>query len=392
MKKLTTGKKQMILRKLTKIVVLFVFAGITAGCEYFEYSDPFPDSYYDDNFIAAIGFDQFTGYDTTLPPPDPETGDPVYVTGSWDFAYRYTDWDQFNYLRFDLAGPAAVASDYSSVPEGLSADEPVYRLEVVNLVTGGHFESGQTGTWGGSGTAVPDSFSRITGTGSMRLDAQSAQDILFTPATLTGFSSRAAVAYAVFFRFSQTDPFVVNTGSDDLALDPDSVPRLSSGLFSPAADGDTVRFQFEPESIGLSFSALYVDDFTMAKSGGMALRLRLRPSETTHRLEPGTWEFRVWVHADPSADADGSAGPYPLDSLSVNMGPVGESTLAADSNIYSAAESTGWTRVSAILSSQALQYPRDYGEADEPVLDLIISFEDVNPGSILLAAPELRFR
>ena len=175
-----------------------------------------------------------------------------------------------------------------------------------------------------------------------------------------------------------------------LALDFNS--GLASGLFSPAADGDNCRFQFEPESVGLSFSALYVDDFTMAKSGGMTLRLRLRPSETTHRLEPGTWEFRVWVHADPSADADGSAGPYPLDSLSVNMGPVGESTLAADSNIYSAAESTGWTRVSAILSSQALQYPRDYGEADEPVLDLIISCEDVNPGSILLAAPELRFR
>jgi len=390
MKKLTTGKKQMILRKLTKIAVLFVFAGITAGCEIFEYSDPFPDSYYSDNFIQDVGFDLFSGYDTALPAPDPETGETVYVTGSWDFAYRYTDWDQFDYMRFDLAGPAAVASDYSSVPEGLSADEPVYRLEVVNLVTGGHFESGQTGTWGGSGTAVHDPFLRITGTGSMRLDAESAQDVLFTPATLTGFSSRAAVAYAVFFRFSQTDPFVVNAGSDSLALDFNS--GLASGLFSPAADGDNCRFQFEPESIGLSFSALYVDDFTMAKSGGMTLRLRLRPSETTHRLEPGTWEFRVWVHADPSADADGSAGPYPLDSLSVNMGPVGESTLAADSNIYSAAESTGWTRVSAILSSQALQYPRDYGEADEPVLDLIISCEDVNPGSILLAAPELRFR
>jgi len=383
MKKLTTGKKQMILRKLTKIAVLFVFAGITTGCEYFEYSDPFPDSYYTDNFIADVGFNVFLGHEMTIPAPDPETG-------SWDFAYRYTDWDQFDYMRFDLAGPTAVASDFSSVPEGLSADAPVYRLEVVNLVSGGHFEFGQTGTWAGSGTAVHDSVPRITGTGSMRLDAFSEQDVLFTPATLSGFSSRAAVAYAVFFRFSSGDPFVVNAGSDSLALDFNS--GLASGLFSPAADGDNCRFQFEPESIGLSFSALYVDDFTMAKSGGMTLRLRLRPSETTHRLEPGTWEFRVWVHADPSADADGSAGPYPLDSLSVNMGPVGESTLAADSNIYSAAESTGWTRVSAILSSQALQYPRDYGEADEPVLDLIISCEDVNPGSILLAAPELRFR
>jgi len=392
MKKLTTGKKQMILRKLTKIAVLFVFVGITAGCEYFEYSDPFPDSYYTDNFIRDVGFDLFAGYETALPAPDPETGAPVHVTGSWDFAYRYTDWDQFNYMRFDRANPTAVASDYSSVPEGLAADAPVYRLEVVNLVSGGHFESGVTGTWSGSGTAVHDSFSRITGTGSMRLDAESAQDILFTPVTLSGFLSRAAVAYAVFFRFSQTDPFVVNTGSDDLALDPDSVPRLASGLFSPAADGDNCRFQFEPESIGLSFSALYVDDFTMAKSGGMALRLRLRPSETTHRLEPGTWEFRVWVCPDPTAVDDGSTGPYPLKSLLVTMGEVGASTLAVDSNKYTATGSTGWTRVSAILSGQALQYPRDYGEADEPVLDLIISFEDVNPGSILLAAPELRFR
>src|SRR5690606_8216818 len=123
-------------------------------------------------------------------------------------------------------------------------------------------------------------------------------------------SSRSALAYAVFFRFSSGDPFVVNAGSDDLALDPDSEPGLASGLFSPAANGANVQFQFEPESVGLSFSALYVDDFTMAKSGGMALRLRLRPSETTNRLEPGTWEFRVWVHTDPDADMIGSTGPY----------------------------------------------------------------------------------
>ena len=110
MKKLTTGKRQMILRKLTKIAVLFVFAGITTGCEYFEYSDPFPDSYYTDNFIADVGFNVFLGHEMTIPAPDPETG-------SWDFAYRYTDWDQFDYMRFDLAGPTAVASDFSSVPK-----------------------------------------------------------------------------------------------------------------------------------------------------------------------------------------------------------------------------------------------------------------------------------
>jgi len=390
MKNTTSDNKIPILQKLTAIVVLCFFVCIIAGCEIFEYNDPFPDSYYSDNFIAAIGFDVFCGADPGIPDPDPESGEAVYETGFWDFAYRYTDWDQFDYIRFDRASSSAIASDFSSVPAGLGAESPVYRLEVVNLVTGGHFEAGQTGTWSGSGTVSHDSFSRISGNGSMRLDAESDQEVVFTPATLTGFSSRASVAYSIFFRFRQAYPFTINAGRDYLTPDP-TTGRVT-GLFSPAANGDNVTFQFEPESVGLSFAELYVDDFTLARSDGMALRLRLCPSETTHRLEPGTWEFSVWVHPDPESAEDGNAGPYPLKGLLVTMGEVGESTLAVDSTKYAAEENSGWTRASAKLSSQALQFPRSWGEADEPVLDLIISFEDVNPGSILLAAPELRFR
>ena len=165
MKKLTTGKRQMILRKLTKIAVLFVFAGITAGCEIFEYSDPFPDSYYSDNFIHDVGFDLFSVYDTALPAPDPETGETVYVTGSWDFAYRYTDWDQFDYMRFDRANPTAVRRIFLC-PEGLAADARYTAWKWSILFPAG-ISIRTTGTWDGSGTAVHVLFP-ITGTGSMR--------------------------------------------------------------------------------------------------------------------------------------------------------------------------------------------------------------------------------
>lgn len=164
----------------------------------------------------------------------------------------------------------------------------------------------------------------------------------------------------------------------------------ASGQFNPPVDGAAPGFTYTPVSASDSFTDLYVDDFTMARKGGMTLRLRLRPNETVLPLESGTYEFSVWVHTDPSSDVAGDTGPYPLSAFKITMKAVRNAVLAVKSGSY--APAAGWQRVSAVLSGQALQYPREDATTNEPVLDLVLEFENIRPGSVLLAAPELRFK
>lgn len=370
---------------IQKASLLFALAGFLVfgtGCDVLESGDPFPATYYLTNFIGDIGFDNFEGDNPVVPAPDPETG-------SWDMSYRYTDWDTAAYIGFERATPTAIAYDYSAVPVSLDPDAPVYRLEVANLVNGGHFEAGSTGAWvlNGSGGIFHDNTSQLTGTGSMRLDADSDGEITFEP-VIAGFTTRAALSYSVFFRYTCLDYFNVRLEENLMALN-DTTGR-ASGQFLPSSDGALPGFAFTPVSATSSFTNLYVDDFLMTRSGGMTLRLRLRPNETVLPLESGTYEFSVWVHTDPSSDVAGDTGPYPISAFTISMKAVGNAVLAVNSGSY--APSAGWQRVSAVLSGQALQYPREDATTNEPVLDLVLEFENSRPGSVLLAAPELRFK
>lgn len=376
-----------LIQKAPLLLALAVFLVIGTACAFFESENPFPDSYYSTNFIETLGFDLYEGDNPAVPGIDPETGLQIYVTGSWDMSYRYTDWDTAAYIGFERATPTAIASDYSAVPVSLDPDAPVYRLEVANLVAGGHFESGISGTWGGTGGSAHDNTSRLTGTGSMRLDADSDGEITFTP-VIAGFTTRAALSYSVFFRYASLDYFNARLEENLMALN-DTTGR-ASGQFLPSSDGALPGFAFTPVSATSSFTNLYVDDFLMTRSGGMTLRLRLRPNETVLPLESGTYEFSVWVHTDPSSDVAGDTGPYPLSAFTISMKAVGNAVLAVNSGSY--APSAGWQRVSAVLSGQALQYPREDATTNEPVLDLVLEFENIRPGSVLLAAPELRFK
>lgn len=371
-----------LIQKAPLLLVLVAVCVLGTGCDAFESGDPFPATYYLTNFIGDVGFDLFEGDNPVVPTPDP-------VTGSWDMSYRYTDWDTAAYIGFDRATPTAIASDYSAVPLSLDPDAPVYRLEVANLVAGGHFEAGSTGFWAltGSGGINHDSTSRLTGTGSMRLDADSDGEITFEP-VIAGFTTRAALSYSVFFRFACLDYFNVRLEENLMALNTTAGRAL--GQFNPPVDGAAPGFTFTPVSASDSFTNLYVDDFTMARSGGMTLRLRLRPNETVLPLESGTYEFSVWVHTDPTSDVAGNTGPYPLSTFAISMKAVGNAVLAVKSGTY--APAAGWQRVSAVLSGQALQYPREDALTNEPVLDLVLEFENIRPGSVLLAAPELRFK
>ena len=369
-----------------------VFSILLSSCDYLSYNNPFPDSYFSTNFISSLGFSNFSGIALPIPAPDPVTGDTLYVTGSWDFAYRYIDWDGFAYMTLNAITSSgqetAGATDYGSLPAGLAAESKVYRLELVNLITGGGFEEGISGDWSGGGSHAHDSSSKVSGTGSMKLGADSGTKVFYKPQMVSGFSSRSSLLYPVAFRFASDEEFSTKVGDENLNANKEK--GLATGIFTPSTDAQAVSFSFEPESTGTYFSVLYVDDFTMTRDSGMSLRLQLKPSETTIPLEQGTYEFSVWVHRDPTATVDGSSGSYPLESLTVTMKAAGKATLAAKATTYTSSE--GWTKVSATLSGEALQYSREEKLNDTAVLNLVIDLENAKPGSILLAAPELRFK
>lgn len=190
------------------VLPLGIFVGLAfllSSCDYLSYNNPFPDSYYSTNFISALGFNEFSGTDTTVPPPDPEAGETVYVTASWDYGYRYIDWDGFEYMTFTAVTTpgqeTAGAAVYGTLPAGLASDAPVYRLELVNLITDGAFETGSSGSWSGTGSYSYDSFSRVSGSGSMKVSAESGQSVFYVPQMISGFGSRASLNYSVAFLF-----------------------------------------------------------------------------------------------------------------------------------------------------------------------------------------------
>ena len=142
---------------LTLAALLFA-----ASCDLFTYKRPFPDAYYENNFIANIDFDENVCADgpatvwvnpAAIPPdaiyPDLD-GKPVPVTGRWDLAYRYDEgWEGFNYIT--VLDTAQTASAYGGAT-GLVPNAPVYRVEVANLVQGGNFELNAGARFSGTGS------------------------------------------------------------------------------------------------------------------------------------------------------------------------------------------------------------------------------------------------
>jgi len=373
-------------------LVSSVCIGIFSSCDFFSSDNPFPDEYYTANFIASIGFNQFAGA---------ESASSQVIQARWDLAYRYLSWNGYSYITLTPVSQAgyetAGGSQYQEpLPADLPSDAPVYQLELVNLLSGGAMEAGLTGTWTDSGDATHsyDSFSQVTGGGSVRLSS-SGGSITYVPVFRTGFSPAQDSVYSIFFRFppsASAAEFAVYPNAATVYLGSDSIKGSVSGQYSPAVTGESLSLQFTPLEAGTSFGPVFVDDFMLARNEGAILRLRLGRLDTAPQMEGGVYTFSVWVRTDPLASATGSPTSYPLDTLIVTMRPVGTGSLASSSARYTYnADNPGWQRLSASLSGKSLQYTLTKEEPNEAILDLVISLENSLPGSIFLAYPALQF-
>jgi len=355
---------------------------VLSGCSLFESKQLYGDDYYTANFIAGMPFSDFVGAASGADPANP-------ATGQWDLSYRYLDWDGYNYITLKDSGK--VVSDFEAA-DGLDSSAPVYRLEVVNLLDGGNFESSaETWTLTGAATAAYwTSTTPLFGTGCAKLDVPAHGSVTYFTTARTGFSGfKATDSYNLFFRYTtKTDKASVkiDNAANILTLNPTGEGVKGVARYT-ITNGYTraPKIAFSPIDDTSILSEFYVDNFRVGRSGNMELRLYLTIAETTPSLESGTYSFSVWVYSDPLATTVQS--PYPIDAFVVKMvSCAGTVNLSTTSVTYAAA--SGWQKLTATLEPGALAFTE--GTLD-PVLGLVLDFNQTRPGSVLLAQPELRF-
>ncbi len=365
-------------KTVARVAVLASAVILLAGCSLFQSKQLYDDVYYTANFIEGIQFDRFVGADN----PAPST----YVTGQWDLSYRYLDWDGYDYINLTNSGNTA--ADFGT-GDGLASSAPVYRLEVVNLIDGGNFETGVE-NWTGTGTTAHwTSTVPLFGTGCAKVDLAPLQSQTYSSMALAGFSGfTSAATYNLFFRYLlKTDTAsVLVDGDSAITLEPtgEGVKGYAKYTLNNGSTGAPV-FTFKPIDEKSILSELYVDNFRVGRSGNMELRLYLAISDSTPALESGTYSFSVWVCTDPLATTVQT--PYPVDAFVVKMAAcAGTINLSTTSATYAAAD--GWQKLTATLKPGALAFVED---SLDPVLSLVLDFNQTRPGSVLLAQPELRF-
>ncbi len=409
MKKIQTGPLNFRLF-LVFSAVLTVCGLFVSGCDLFTYKRPFADAYYNNNFIAAIGFDQFVGDDPTIPPipvPDPVTGitPSVAVTGQWDFGYRYSNWDGTNYMTLsptNLPGdPGLTAAAFSSVPAGLDSDAPVYRLELVNLIAGGDFEGTPALAEWTKDATINSSFGLLPNSAAGGIHNQSLQITLASKTSYVLFTIPNSVhtleqakGYQLDFKWNTTE-----LGPTGRVLVKEASPLIESGTsvtFKPGTKIATSIFTVKDTNV-LQFAAdtplsLVVDDITVKKIIPAQLRLLLTVPETNPTLESLLYRFSFWVCEDPSVGANTS--PYYLNQLRADMQPVsGNSTMATTPSPYEYLingdpATYGWQKMTVDINNGNLQFIDKTGT--KPVMELMIDLEGSIPGRILIAQPELR--
>lgn len=384
-----------LLAKPVPLGILIVIFFLTS-CELFTYKRIFPDSYYEDNFIAAIGFDKLTSHGAPLP-----SGSEPPI-GVWDFAYRYQNWDGIDYLSLETTGQ--LASDYSppaGPPAGLNPSAPVYRLELKNLIQNGDFESG-LGTWAAvTAEGDPSTASLITSGAingdSISLDIKPYSLIRYSivPST-TGTPSESMLVevtnYEVNFRWQassapsgENNQVRINDNSSPFSFNTNTLYARSTFVAKV-----TNELVFEVPNIGWTS---VIDDVSIKKVGGLELRLLLRQSDTSPELKDLLYRFSVWVRSDP--DVDVHKAPYHLDVLDVDMrateglSSVSTSPRSAYKNTAAPGgiSSNAWKKVETEVRSGNLMFPDG---SDRYVLTLVIKLDAALPGTILIAQPELR--
>lgn len=393
-------------RRTLFLSFLACFAAVVpllSSCDLFAYKRIFPDPYYDDNFIAHIGFDQAIASDAQIPDADPLLNEIVPPSAMWDFAWRYAnDYASgeipYPYMTLTLVADAgyetAGSAGFSSpLPLGLDSSSPVFRLEVENLVSDGDFEGidppNRPSRWASNllltAVGVFEGSGSINGK-SLQIDMKSQDDYATYTIKMPEGAALENAGYDLLFKWASDNP--INDKSGTYTVN-NSVINFSN------KDSEKVNFvSMTGNVLNLSnktISNIIIDDIMLKRAlSRPELRLRLSPRETEPRLMNMLYRFSVWVCADPLVVPVRS--PYHLSGFILNINQlqttqIDSMTIATGVYTYNPSAS-GWRKIEAYVSAGGNpQFPED---SLTPVIDLVVSLADSLPGRVLLAQPELR--
>lgn len=391
-----------------------ILSALLASC---NVPDPFSLNQQDPgfNWIADYGFDALGGTGTT----------------GWAMAYAGDSGDDFDYMSLEDTGQSV-----GDGTTGLSPSEAVYRLSIRNL-----FPNGSLDDDGSSWAEAPGSVNARWAPGSVTAITDPAVAIL------DATDPRSIHGQSLWFNRESSSQYLGLLLSGCLFNSPDSTTGPAAGslyqirfLFRPDGDGTltlshafgsappplgNARFPFIPsdgdislsscafEDTSLPYSLFFgsdgtqrasLDDIRVARLG-MDLSLSLALTNAAGRERdpeggfiPGLYSFRVWVKDDPEAgelltEGLSATGLSRARAVTLEFRAEGASE-GGGSQLFTrpAGGWTAWTPLELELSTMTLD-----PVSTDPVFSLRICPADrfgsdsLEPGSILIAAPQLNF-
>jgi len=365
----------------------------------------FGDEYYDTgiNYIAAYPF---------ADPPLPSDDDTVVaynIAARWDWPWRGQMGTDYPYMTLtdtlDIVGTVQTSGSHT-----LAADEEIWRLELANLFTIGHFQGSPDMTpisvSTGDSITLDSTVFPIHGQ-SLKLLINNAdngymewdmQDLLNDLVTTT-----ITVSPSYFLRMLAYDNKNINYANVPVGTVSTLIPDLEAQPITPVIiDASTYSFflsAFSGFGEGNHFALLAsvyntsFDEVRAVRSDMKpSIRLRLRPSDTYPSLVPGQYEFSVWVRTAALDrrfdDSSRESEPYAACNVSLGIAQVGGKSIVSESAVGAT-----WTRVAVRMQSpDNLDYFNPL--TPDAVMELSItpsSVTDLDAGALEIAAPALNF-
>ncbi|HUX39866.1 MAG TPA: hypothetical protein VMV83_01770 [Rectinemataceae bacterium] len=366
-------------------------------------TDPWA-GYYDttENYIGGSGLSEATIDRTTLGFQTP---------GKWTWAWRgdsdASDTSGYNYMNLGLNSAIS--------PPGSAPSASVYDLELYNLYPGnaGDFESSGNlpANWSLVDGPTPSTWVeqtlglQIHGNRSIKISTDTNGYAAFALNTIADQSPSPTVQHIYSWRFYlgsgstyvyQIGPTFKTTDLSATTVTEKSDVRIADISLDAASNANLIFGGSSP----LTFT---MDDVRIIRQdidGDFGIRLLLRPSDATHILRSGYYEFTLWVKK-PSGDyfvwEDPAKMTYAASRVTLAMLPQGQTkgtgaqqVFPIDGNPYDAG--AGWVQLT-LRMKDGDNFFFD-SSSTNPVMELaIFPFDTGNrdPGLVEIADPQLHY-
>jgi hypothetical protein len=360
------------------------------------------------NWISGFGFDKA----------------PNAASSGWAMGYSASSNDSFDYMGLEATGGTV-----SETVAGLSPDAAVYRLSIENLFpdgslsaeTAGPAQASASGRWSlGTVDGAPSTLLSADILPAGNAAAMHGQTLSYTRYVagqfvglelsrilknhLAGAGPVAGSGYQVNFLLSCTD------GSSSLfyylgSAAPDQESCNYTAITASGYNDVRVNSVFMDSSLGYSLflgpqslQKGYIDDIRVVRRGiDLCLEFGVARADIADLIS-GRYAFSVWVKDDPDAGellSSGLSADGRMRADSVTLTMQAEGSTDGGAQTVFARPAGGWTAWTKLAVDAEMALKDSDPESTEPIFSLRLSPANLsgilNPGSVLIAQPELRF-